>query len=244
MSVQLLSLPCWPEQVMCGYTWRGESDADFNLALHVGDDPVRVERNRQQLQAALPAPARLAWLQQVHGVAVARADDESVPEADALWTDEPGLACCVLTADCLPVLLCTADGARVAAAHAGWRGLAAGVLEASVAALGGDSCFAWLGPAIGAKAFEVGPEVRSAFVDAMHPADTDATLRCFAPSIRDGHYFADLHGLARLRLRHLGVEHISAVDACTYSQPARFFSYRRDGQTGRMASFILRRVVI
>lgn len=240
MTIRLLSLPGWPDGVLCGYTLRrDERGDDFNLAQHVGEDPDRVERNRQRLRSALPAGTRLAWLQQVHGTAVLEADSGATPEADALWTGEAGLACCVLTADCLPVLLCTADGTRVAAAHAGWRGLAAGVLEAAVAALnpGDQPCFAWLGPAIGPAVFEVGSEVRAAFLE----GPGDGIAHCFTPSSRPGHYLADLHALARLRLERLGVRQISAIQACTYRDDEQYFSYRRDRQTGRMASFVLRR---
>ena len=206
MTTRLLSLPGWPDGVLCGYTLRrNEQGDDFNLAQHVGDDPARVEHNRRQLRSSLPRGTRLAWLTQVHGIGVVQADSAVTPEADALWTAEAGLACCVLTADCLPVLLCTDDGARVAAAHAGWRGLAAGVLEATVTALdpGDRLCFAWLGPAIGPTAFEVGAEVRGAFLDGAVPGGRDGVAHCFAPSSRPGHYMADLHALARLRLQHL-----------------------------------------
>ena len=215
--------------------------ASFNLGDHVGDDPAAVEENRRRLQAALPPACRPFWLAQHHGVRVVRAvaGDDSVPAADASWTCDRRVACAVLTADCLPVLLCSRDGAVVAAVHAGWRGLAAGVIEAAVTAMTDtpDALLAWLGPAIGPGAFEVGPEVREAFVEADSPA-----ADCFVPASRKGHFLADLRGLARRRLAHMGIDAAAIVDdeRCTYRDPATFYSHRRDGPTGRMASLILR----
>ncbi len=213
--------------------------ASFNLGAHVGDDPVAVVANRQRLQGLLPHAVRIQWLSQVHGASVVNASaEESIPEADGCWSRAAGAACAVMTADCLPVLLCDREGTVVAAAHAGWRGLAAGVLEASVAAMGvaGDSLLAWLGPAIGPAAFEVGAEVRQYFLtSAVSPREVEA---CFRPAGRPGHYLCDLYQLARLRLRSVGVEAIYGGDLCTYSESERFFSYRRDGQTGRMVSLV------
>lgn len=221
----------------------GVSAAPFdtlNLGQHVGDDAGAVRANRTRLDAELGPGVACVWLDQVHGNTVVRADPGAPPaRADALFTDEPGVGCGILTADCLPVLFCCARGDRVAAAHAGWRGLAAGVLEATVDALGPPAqLLAWLGPAIGPAAFEVGEDVRDAFLVAAG-ADRGATIRCFAPVPgRDGHYLADLYALARLRLSGAGVASVYGGGLCTFSEVGRFFSYRRDGRTGRMASVI------
>ncbi len=210
--------------------WRG-----FNLGHHVGDDPGAVKANRVELLSSLPVGSEVQWLEQVHGAEVVEASGQDTPEADACWSREPGMACAVMTADCLPVLFASNDGQVVAAAHAGWRGLLDGVLENAVAAMDvrpGD-IVAWMGPAIGPAAFEVGPEVREAFL-AISPVE-DA----FVPSARADHYLADIYQLARHRLAACGIRQISGGDHCTYTESERFFSYRRDGQTGRMASLIL-----
>jgi YfiH family protein len=217
--------------------------AGFNLAHHVGDDPARVAANRSLLLQRLPPDSAIQWLSQVHGTAVVEAGTgEGCPRADAVWSRRPGRACAVLTADCLPVLFCSDRGDVVAAAHAGWRGLCAGVLEATVAAMGvrPDRLLAWLGPAIGPAAFEVGPEVRRQFLAVA--ADAWAVVDCFAPSPRTpGHYLADLYALARLRLAAIGLDDVHGGGECTFSDAGRFYSYRRDGQSGRMASLILLR---
>ena len=207
----------------------------LNLGDHVGDAPASVAANRAILQSSLPAYTAIQWLEQVHGDKAVAATGEECPRADACWTDQPGVACSVMTADCLPVLFASIDGKRVAAAHAGWRGLLAGVLEQTLSAMGVKPAHvqAWLGPAIGPQAFEVGPEVRESFLAAA--ADPAA----FAPSPRPDHYLADLYLLARQRLSALGLSQISGGQHCTYRQSSQFFSYRRDGQTGRMASLIL-----
>ncbi len=205
----------------------------FNLGDHVGDDPSAVARNRALLHAFLPSEPR--WLKQVHGTAVAAADKlESPVEADASVAFESGAVCAVLTADCLPVLFCDRQGTRVAAAHAGWRGLAAGVLEASVAAMQCDPAdiLAWLGPAIGPQAFEVGEEVREAFV-----RDLPGTVTAFVPG-QPGKWLADIYELARLRLARAGVSRVFGGGYCTYTDAERFYSYRRDKTTGRMAALI------
>jgi YfiH family protein len=212
----------------------------FNLAAHVGDAPASVCANRGALARRLPAGAHLRWLRQVHGTVVLDdADDPRAQAADGIVTRRAGEVCAVLTADCLPVLFCADDGSVVGAAHAGWRGLAAGVLERTVAALGHppDRLLAWLGPAIGAAAFEVGPEVRDACLEGA-PGSRAAVQACFAPGAGD-RLHADLQGLARQRLAAAGVRQLTADSRCTVSEPARFFSYRRDGVTGRMASLIL-----
>lgn len=210
--------------------------ASMNLALHVGDDADAVATNRALLRGCLPAEP--CWLEQVHGVVVADADRHHAqpPRADAVVSREAGRVCAVLTADCLPVLLCADNGERVAAVHAGWRGMAAGVLETAVAAMGrpGGELLAWLGPAIGPAAFEVGPEVRTAFVS--HDAGAEDA---FAAGGGD-RWFADLYALARLRLRAVGVTRVYGGGWCTVGDATRFYSYRRDGITGRMASLVWR----
>ena len=217
----------------------------FNLAHHVGDVDSSVEQNRSILAAALPPGAKLSWLSQVHGTtAVQAGQDGCISSADAQWSRSEGVACVVLTADCLPVLLCTRSGDVVAAAHAGWRGLLSGVLEATVVAMNTrtDQLLAWLGPAIGPDAFEVGPEVREGFLAAARPSAGSAVAQCFAPNpARPEHYFCDLYALARIRLTALGVTHIFGGDFCTYRDSERFYSYRRDRETGRMASVIMLR---
>lgn len=209
--------------------------ASLNLGDHVDDSPQAVTENRRRLQQALGI-ATPQWLSQVHGVQVVEARaDGVVREADACWTRTPGVVCTVMTADCLPVLFADSRGRQVAAAHAGWRGLLNGVLEATLATFDDpNDVQAWLGPAIGPQAFEVGPEVRRAFVDADAGAAT-----AFKPSPgRADHWLADLYMLAGQRLRAAGVTAISGGEYCTCSEHERFFSYRRDGRTGRMASLI------
>ena len=211
--------------------------AEGNLAAHVVDDPVAVAANRARLDRQLAGAGPVLWLEQVHGTVVVAADDWTPGTvADAAWSDRPGPVCAVLTADCLPVLFCAHNGSRVAAAHAGWRGLAAGVLEATVAALGvpPGSLLAWLGPAIGAHAYEIDTAVRDAFVG----ADPGAATAFVAT--RPGHWRADLYALARRRLARVGVDAVYGGGLCTASDSARFYSYRRDGVTGRMASLVWR----
>ncbi|MCX7175180.1 MAG: peptidoglycan editing factor PgeF [Proteobacteria bacterium] len=210
--------------------------ASLNLATHVGDDPMIVVRNRQRLRSGIrPLPADPLWLEQVHGTRVVTAENWREGEkADACIARKPGLVCAVLTADCLPLLLCAEDASVVGAVHAGWRGLSAGVIEASVAAMAMPpaSLLAWLGPAIGPRAYEVGDEVRAIFC-----AQDAAAQRAFVPH-RPGKWLCDLYLLARQRLAALGVQRISGGDYCTFSDADRFYSYRRDGVTGRMASCI------
>jgi YfiH family protein len=206
--------------------------ASFNLATHVGDDPAAVAENRRRLRDALALPAEPAWLEQAHGARVAVLPGSAPGPADAAVAFAPGSVCAVLVADCLPVFLASRDGDRVGIAHAGWRGLAAGVVEATVAALGGEPgrLVAWLGPAIGPRAFEVGGEVRDAFLARDRGSDV-----AFRPG-REGRWFADLPSLARRRLAAAGVDAVTGGGSCTHSDPARFYSYRRDGATGRMAA--------
>lgn len=242
--------------------------ASMNPAAHVGDDAAAVAENRRILRQALPSEP--LWLNQVHGTRVVEVSlapsqsprsgmqgavgdgpesplpplfqgGELTPEADASVTRQPGLVCAVLTADCLPVLFCDDSGAVVAAAHAGWRGLAAGVLEETVRAMGvaPERMLAWLGPAIGPASFEVGEEVRQAFV-AGNPM-AGIAFRPALPGTLDESprkWLADLSMLARIRLAGIGVERVYAEASCTFKDARRFFSYRRDGQTGRMASLI------
>ena len=224
----------------------GVSAAPFdslNLGAHVGDSPEAVAENRHRLiqAAGLPMPR---WLRQVHGRRVVRLPLDDVeqtageaarlPEADACFTTQAGVSCAVLVADCLPVLFCDAHASVVAAAHAGWRGLSAGVLEATVAALpvAPETLMAWLGPAIGPADFEVGEEVRQAFVE--RHVDSLQAFRSSAP----GRYRADLYALARIRLRAAGVSRIYGGSGSTLSEPQRFYSFRRDGTTGRFAALI------
>jgi len=206
----------------------------LNLGLHVGDDPVRVNRNRQLLEPLLPSEP--VWLEQVHGTVVANADAaECRVVADACIARQSGSVCVVMTADCLPVLLCDEDGTVVGAVHAGWKGLAAGVIEATVQEMGvaPDKLMAWLGPAIGPHAFEVGEDVRAAFI--AH--DLQATV-AFIPLAVAGKFRTDIARLARQRLNALGITRISGGTFCTYHQKDKFYSYRRDGVTGRMGTFI------
>ncbi len=206
----------------------------LNLGAHVGDDPDRVAENRRRLAAALSLPSEPIWLNQVHGTRAIRADLAEDRTADAAYTREPGVVCAVLTADCLPVLLCSRDGMAVAAVHAGWKGLASGVIEAAAAALEARDLLAWLGPAIGPEAFEVGAEVREAFVRKGSE---------FAKGFRKagaGKFLADIYGLARIALERFGIFEIHGGGWCTYGQTDDFFSYRRDRVTGRMATLIWR----
>ncbi len=207
--------------------------AGLNLGMRSGDEIDVVARNRASLRKSLPAEP--LWLRQVHGTAVAEAGNAGEsPEADAALAREPEVVCAVLTADCLPVLLCDDEGTVVAAAHAGWRGLCAGVIEQTLRAMdrSPEALLAYLGPAIGPEAYEVGAEVRQAFV----AADPESGA-AFAPG-KPGKFYADLYALARQRLARCGVSRIYGGGYCTYTERERFYSYRRDGVTGRMASLI------
>lgn len=204
-----------------------------------GDDPDRVERNRAELIELAGLPSAPHWLKQVHGTDVARFEapppvGAAETVADAAVTSTPGVALSVLTADCLPAVFAAEDGREVAVAHAGWRGLAAGVLEATCAAMRTppERTIVWLGPAAGPQTYEIGEEVYRAFVD-RDPRATEA----FAPT-RPGHWRVDLYALARLRLADVGVHRVFGGDLCTISDPRRFFSHRRDARTGRMATLV------
>ena len=247
-------LPDWPApaRVRAAFALRGGGVsaapwASLNLGAHVGDAPEAVRENRRRLATALALPAEPLWLEQVHGVEVWRAaagaphpaapPSAAPPVADAVVVDAPGLVAAIMVADCLPVLFCDREGRRVAAAHAGWRGLVAGVLENTVAALDVPPAqlLAWLGPAIGPQRFEVGSEVRQAFLDAAAGAGAAAH---FQPS-PTGRWLCDLAGIARDRLARLGVAAVYGGGECTASDPDRFFSHRRDApRTGRMAALV------
>ena len=240
--------PQWPAPggVRLLSTLRGEPGAGgasqapyacFNLGDHVGDDPLAVAENRRMLRREAGLPAEPCWLAQVHGVSVADLDARA-PEAaaDAAMTRCAGKVCVILTADCLPIVFATDTGDTVAAAHAGWRGLAAGVIGATVRAMAAqpERLIAWLGPAIGLEHFEVGEEVREAFLKG-DPGARDA----FKANAR-GRFQADLAMLARRQLEDLGINRIYGGGECTYARAERYFSHRRDGITGRQATLVWR----
>lgn len=241
--LQTLIYPDWPapERVHAVSTTRrgGVSLPPYdslNLGYRSGDHRERVDTNRQRLQQALELTAEPAWLKQVHGHSVVRLEQRCSPlQADAACTRTPDQVCVVMTADCLPVLFCDRAGTCVAIAHAGWRGLVRGVVEATLEHMNCDprQVLVWLGPAIGPEVFEVGEEVRDAFL-ALDSAHAD----CFRPS-PGGRWLADIYALAERRLQALGVKDIYGGGWCTLTDRERFFSYRRDGhRTGRMASLI------
>jgi len=209
----------------------------FNLAAHVGDAPAAVAANRKKLLTDLKLPAEPAWLDQVHSNQVVRADEitsAEIPQADASFTSCQGVVCAVLTADCLPVFFCNRQGSEVAVAHAGWRGLHAGILSATLAKMQSpaEDVLVSLGPAIGAEAFEVGQEVYDAFV-----SKNTANSRAFVDT-DDSHYLCDIYQLARIELSAAGVKSISGGSHCSFSEVPLFYSYRRQNTTGRMASLI------
>ena len=233
--------PDWPapDSIVAGTTVRsgGVSEGAFeslNLGDHVGDDPQCVAENRRRFVAESGIGAEPGWLTQVHGTAVRVSGETAPTEADAAIARDPGATVAVLTADCLPILLCADLGDEIAAIHAGWRGLAAGIVAETIAGMKTrpERLLAWLGPAISQPAFEVGGEVRAAFTD-----DDPEAAACFLRNER-GRWQADLYALARRRLEAAGVDAVYGGGLCTFSDRARFFSYRRDGQCGRMATFI------
>jgi YfiH family protein len=244
MAAPEFLVPDWvvPRPVRAAFTLRagGVSGAPFdslNLGAHVGDRAAAVEENRRRVREGLQLPAEPVWLEQVHGTRVADLDGPEEPGgagADAVITRRAGRVCAVQVADCMPVLFAARDASAVAVAHAGWRGLAAGVLEATVERLGvaAGELVAWLGPAISAQHFEVGAEVRAAFLE----RDAGAAA-AFTANAR-GRWQCDLAALARRRLAALGVREVSGGGWCTYADPARFFSFRRDGRCGRMAALV------
>ena len=249
MTVESLSVikPDWPApaNIVAACTTRlgGGSEAPYaslNPASHVGDDRQRVEHNRQLITRHLALPAQPLWLNQVHGTQIAgfEQNEFSVPEADAVIARQSNQVCVVQTADCLPLLICDSHGREVAAVHAGWRGLVQGIISKVMAEFEADAgqLLVWLGPAISQRFFEVGPEVREAFVSLR-----ESNENAFIDASKPGHYLADLYALARNELHSLGVQQIYGGEHCTYADKKHFYSYRRDGQTGRMASLIYRK---
>lgn len=242
MKLEFLS-PRWnaPSNVRAVTTTRagGVSEgayASLNLGNHVGDDPLRVEVNRRRVAGALDLPCEPLWLQQVHGMEVVDATTAAcVATADGAYAMRPGAVCVVLTADCVPLFMCRADGTGVALLHVGWRGLASGIVEAGVRALGdAASQLAWAGPGIGPSAFEVGADVKE-----MLAGEGDDSAMCLRPAGAADRWHADLYGLIGLRLKRAGVARYGYdSDACTHRQAGKFFSHRRDRVTGRMASLI------
>ena len=234
--------PTWPapSSVRAYVSTRigGVSSVPFdglNLGLHVQDDSEAVMRNRQLFASYIDMPDSATWLNQVHGTDVVSLPCESFPDsADAAFSSSVNQVCAVLTADCLPVFFCNQSGTQVAVAHAGWRGLCAGVLESTLAQFDEkDVAMAWLGPAIGPNAFEVGGEVREAFISVLPDAEI-----AFKPAEEAGKWLGDLYLLAKQRLVAAGVTQIYGGDYCTFTDEEHFYSYRRDGKTGRMASVI------
>jgi hypothetical protein len=242
MSSETLITPNWsaPINVRAYSTTRlgGFSVAPYeslNLGTHVGDDATAVEKNRQALVQLTGSKMPPLWLNQVHGTQVISAQNwQTGVEADAIYSNQPNQVCTIMTADCLPVLLCDTQGHQVAAIHAGWRGLLNGVIENTVSQFQGarQEIMAWLGPAIGPDKFEVGPEVREAFI--AHSAEADSAFK----TSKSSHYLADIYQLATQRLAVMGITDISGGNFCTATEKQRFFSYRRDGKTGRMATLI------
>ena len=246
MNLENFIQPDWPAPAhVCAYVTLRTGGVSltpydsFNLAAHVGDNPDHVKENRLRLKQALDLPTEPVWLQQTHSTIVLRASENNrEKEADASYADQPNHVCAVLTGDCLPVLFCRQDGTQVAAVHAGWRGLANGIIEKTVQKLNDATSskhplLAWLGPAIGHHAYEIGDEVRDIFL--MHDSNAAAAFHLSTQN----RWFANLYELARLRLNQVGVTQIYGGNFCTYSDNTRFFSARRDGQkTGRMASLI------
>ncbi len=233
--------PQWPAPASvsaCCTTRQGgvsESPFDsFNLALHVGDDEARVRQNRQALSDQLQLPAEPGWINQTHGIRAVVLEQDSGRDADAAVTREPGQVAVVMTADCLPILICNRAGTEVAAVHAGWRGLQAGVIPAALAAMqtAGDQLMAWIGPGISQACFEVGDEVRAAFADTI--ADAPNYFIPHGP----GHWLCDLAGLAERVLNLHGVSQVSLDPHCSYRDAELFYSYRRATTTGRMATLI------
>ncbi len=207
----------------------------LNPADHVQDNLQHVLANRQRIKRMLHLPAEPLWLRQTHSVHVVCADQViGCPEADASYSDKKNTVCCVLTADCLPVLLCDRQGSMIAAIHGGWRGLLNGIIENTLAKMPASEIMAWLGPAIGAQCFEVGDDVRSAFINKSGQFTSAFKIQ------RDGKYLADIYLIARILLNNAGVNQIYGGHFCTVTDKEHFFSYRRDGQTGRMATLIWR----
>jgi polyphenol oxidase len=209
--------------------------ASLNPATHVGDNPDKVRQNRQIITTMLDLPSEPVWLNQTHSNHAVKADiTNSPPQADASYTDQPSIVCVVMTADCLPLLVCSADGGEIAAIHAGWRGLLDGIIDNTIAALQNNDVLVWLGPAIGPECFEVGDEVHTAYV-----AKSAEYAYAFKQRSQDK-WLADIYQLARINLAFLGVDKIYGGGFCTVTEHERFYSYRRDKVTGRMATLIWR----
>ncbi len=247
MAELTLLTPDWPapaEVVAISSTRQGGLSLPpfdgLNMGQHVGDQPSAVAENRRQLLLACPGLQSIHWLNQVHGTTVVDATGDSQPDADACYSTTAGIGCAVMTADCLPLLICDRLGGQVAAVHAGWRGLAAGVVEATVEQFAADpeQLLVWLGPAISPLNFEVGAEVREQFLRTSAALQRPACEAAFVEAGQPGQYYADIYQLARLRLQALGVEAVYGGSRCTYGERQYFFSYRRDGSCGRMASVI------
>lgn len=222
----------------CCTTRRGGVSAapfdSLNLALHVGDDAKRVAQNRILLQQQLQLPTEPCWINQTHGTHTVTLEQDISRDADAAVTRVPGTIAVVMIADCLPILLCNQDGSEVAAVHAGWRGLQAGVIQSALTTMNSSNrrVMAWIGPGISQSCFEVGDEVRTAFIDSMRDAQT-----CFSVH-REGHWLCDLAGLAERVLKAQGVGEVFRDSHCSYRDADRFYSYRRVATTGRMAALI------
>jgi hypothetical protein len=209
--------------------------ASLNPAMHVGDDAELVKQNRRLIKELLVLPSDPVWLEQIHSNrAVLAVTTEPLQQADASYTAESGLVCAVMTADCLPLLVCAANGSEVAAIHAGWRGLLAGVVGNTLTAMQNSDFLVWLGPAIGPDCFEVGAEVRDAFLE-----KSVAFITAFKQQ-NNGKWLADIYQLARIDLAMLGIDKVYGGGFCTVTEYERFYSYRRDKQTGRMATLIWR----
>lgn len=235
--------PDWPvpSLIIAGVTQRkgGVSEgvyASNNLAMHVGDNPQHVQNNRDALDKSLPGRKQWQWLEQVHGIDVVAAPTCKVEVADASYTDKPNVVCTVLTADCLPILLCNKQGTEVAAIHAGWRSLCGGVIENAVAKFAAkpEDILAWFGPAIGPQQFEVGEDVVKAFKQANCG---EQSASAFTPTA-NGKFLGNIYQLAKIRLNSLGVNAVYGGDLCTVTDAENFYSFRRDDVTGRMVSFI------
>ncbi|MES2675299.1 MAG: peptidoglycan editing factor PgeF [Pseudomonadota bacterium] len=249
LNKQNYIIPHWPApaNVLTCITTRkgGHSPPPYqenNLGLHVGDDAGNVQQNRMEVYNALGLIKVPQWLEQIHGVKVIKAkDDGLVRTADGSYTNEPDQACVVMTADCLPILLCDKKGTQVAAIHCGWRSLAKGIVFRALHKFNcsPESVLAYFGPAISQTHFEVGIDVLEAFFKASRDLKhTEHIAAAFKPALRPLHFYADIYALARAELNALGVAQIYGGDACTYGDSERFYSYRRDGVTGRMASLI------
>lgn len=252
-----LIVPSWPApaNIAAAITTRNGGCStspwnSLNLAFHVGDSPESVKQNWQSVSEQLNLPSTPQLLSQVHGIEIVEVGgrkeiaNEIAPAADGCYTKSPDYVCAVMTADCLPILLCNTAGTEVAAVHAGWRGLAAGVVSNAVKQFCSPSTdlMAYLGPAISQQNFEVGPEVRQAFLSSSSHEHVQYKINaCFTPSDSEGEadrWMADIYGLARIALYQVGVSQIYGGDFCSYADTEQFYSYRRDGQTGRMASLI------